>query len=190
MNEVIVIFCLAATGCLVRLSTDRCLQSLARRVPNGTIATGPFHRQPSESPPRAAPVVTVGLALTTYAAIALFLVTELPGQFALHRAMLAFALLCVGGLIGEIARTGTGTRATDGESDDQPQREITPTSVALSVALMIALNLVVAVLVSGQGLLQIIPQQVNVQDQPAELEQIVVVARRGADDNALGSSFL
>ena len=83
MNEVMVIFSLAAAGCLVRLSTDLVLQVLARRVSSGTLANGPHHGSPHESQSKADPVVALGLTLTCYGAIALALVSELPGKTSL-----------------------------------------------------------------------------------------------------------
>jgi len=187
MNEFMVIFSVAAFGCLVRLSTDLIVQFFARKVPSGTIATGPHHGQAPESQPQVDPWVTVGLTLTCYGAIALALVSELPGTLAFQRTWLAFALLCVGGLIGEISRTGsgvdTGSAESDLDADESEAEERTSGSVGLSVALMLALNLAVAVLASGQGLVQIVPPPAPASDsQSTELEQIVVVARRGSAD--------
>jgi hypothetical protein len=195
MNQFMVIFSVAASGCLVRLSTDLVLQFFARKVPSGTIATGPHHGQAPESQPKVDPLVTLGLTLTWYSAIALALVSELPGPLAFQRTWLAFALLCVGGLIGEISRTGTGADPgapeADLDADESETQERTSGSVGLSVALMLVLNLAVAVLSSGQGLVQIVPPPVPTSDnQTTELEQIVVVARRGSDDLANSSTFL
>jgi hypothetical protein len=197
MNEFMVIFSVAAFGCLVRLSTDLIVQFFARKVPSGTIATGPHHGQAPESQPQVDPWVTVGLTLTCYGAIALALVSELPGTLAFQRTWLAFALLCVGGLIGEISRTGSGVDTGSAESDldadesESEAEERTSGSVGLSVALMLALNLTVAVLSSGQGLVQIVPPPVPASNnQSTELEQIVVVARRGSDDLGSSATFL
>ncbi|MGO9993908.1 MAG: hypothetical protein ACLPTF_15525 [Steroidobacteraceae bacterium] len=195
MNEFMVIFSVAAFGCLVRLSTDLVVQFFARKVPSGTIATGPHHGQTPESQPQVDPWVTVGLTLTCYGAIALALVSELPGTLAFQRTWLVFALLCVGGLIGEISRTGTGVDTGSAESDldadESGAEERTSGSVGLSVALMLALNLAVALLSSGQGLVQIVPPPVPASDnQSTELEQIVVVARRGSGDLGSSSTFL
>jgi hypothetical protein len=193
MNEFMVIFSVAASGCLVRLSTDLVVQFFARKVPSGTIATGPHHGQAPESQPQVDPWVTVGLTLTCYGAIALALVSELPGALAFQRTWLAFALLCVGGLIGEISRTGSGVDAGPAESDRDADEseERTSGSAGLSVALMLVLNLAVAVLSSGQGLVQIVPPPAPVSDnQFAELEPIVVVARRGSNDLGSSSTFL
>jgi hypothetical protein len=183
MTEVIVIFSLAAAGCLVRLSTDLVLHMFARKLPNGTIATGPGEGQSSESQPKADPVVAFGVTLTFYGAIALMLVSALPGSLANQRTCLAFALLCVGGLIGEISRAQT--RAAEGEADadsDQPHKAV-PSSAGLSVALMLALNMAVAILASGRGLIPIVPPPAVAKSAPTELEQIVVVARRGSGDS-------
>ncbi len=193
MNEFMVIFSVAASGCLVRLSTDLVVQFFARKVPSGTIATGPHHGQTPESQPQIDPWVTVGLTLTCYGAIALALVSELPGTRAFQRTWLVFALLCVGGLIGEISRTRSGADAGCAESDldADESEERTSGSVGLSVALMLALNLAVAVLSSGQGLVQIVPPPAPASDnQSAELEPIVVVARRGSSDLGSSSTFL
>jgi len=193
MNEFVVIFCVAASGCLVRLSTDLLLQFFARKVPNGTIVTGPHQGQAHESQAKADPVVGLGLTLTGYGAIALALVSELPGALALQRTWLVLALLCVGGLIGEISRAGTASAVSaenDPDAADIESEEPTPRSIGLSVALMLALNVAVAVLLSGQGLVQIVPPAAPVAaNQSPELEQIVVVGRRGSDGPA-GSTFL
>jgi hypothetical protein len=178
MNEVMLIFSLAAAGCLVRLTTDLVLQVLARRVSSGTLANGPNHGSTQESRSKADPVVALGLTLTCYGTIAMGLVSELPGEFAFQRTGLVFALLCVGGLVGEISRTGTTTAAPDGDADEREPVERTPTSVGLSAALMLALNLAIAVLAGGQGLVHIVPPPAPAVGQSAELEQIVVVAKR------------
>lgn len=191
MNEVVVIFSLAVAGCLVRLSTDLVLQVLARRAAAGTTATGPDHGTSHESEPKADPVFTLGLTLTCYGAIALAIVSELPGGLAFQRTWLAFALLCVGGLVGEISRTSShSSPPADVDADDVEPVERTPGSVGLSVALMLAMNLAIAVLASGQGLVQIVPPRVQAGAQSGELEQIVVVARRGSSDQPGSSTYL
>lgn len=196
MNEILVIFSLAATGCLVGLSMDLAMQFFARRVPRGRTVAGPGHGQAPETQSKVEPLVTLGATLACYGAIAAALVSELPGLLAVQRTGLAFALSCVGGLIGEISRTGSGTDKSDANSDEEANsdeggaRERTPSSVGLSVALMLVLNLAIAVLVSGQGLVQVVPPRAPVIDnQSTELEQIVVVARRGTEDLS-GSTFL
>ena len=190
MNEVMVIFLLAAVGCLVRLSTDLVLQVLARRVSSGTLANGPSSASPHESPSKPDPVVALGLTLTCYGTIALALVSALPGAFAFQRTGLVFALLCVGGLVGEISRAGTGTAAADADAEAREPVERTPTSVGLSVALMLALNLAIAVLAGGQGLVHIVPPPAPAAGDATELEQIVVVAKRGSDRTSDSSTFL
>jgi hypothetical protein len=183
MIEVMVIFSLAAAGCVVRMSAAPALQLFARRMPNGTIAGGPSHGQSPEATPTADPVVTFGVTLGCYGAIALALVAKLPGDFASERTYLAFALLCVGGLICEISRARAGNFEAESEDEDVERDELSANSVGLSVALMLTLNLAVAVLCSGQGLVPIIPQPKSVSnDGGAQLEQIVVVARRTTDD--------
>lgn len=192
MNEVMVIFSVAASGCLVRLSADLVLQIFARRVPSGTIATGPHQGHTHDQQPKADPLVALGLTLTCYGALALALVSELPGALAFQRTWLVFALLCVGGLIGEISRARSRSDAEDSdlEADEFEPEERTSGSVGLSVALMLALNLAVAVLSSGQGLIKIVPPPAPVTDnQATELEQIVVVARRASDDLSSSNFF-
>jgi hypothetical protein len=191
MNEVMVIFSLASAGCLVRLATDLALQHFARKAPSGTIASGPCVGHAGGSKVKADPVFGVGLTLTCYGAIALALVSELPGALGNQRTCLAFALFCVGGLIGEIARTGNVAHAGDRDAGEAQSEERTPKSIGLSVALMLTLNLAVAVFASGQGLIQIVPPPPTANGAAAvELEQIVVVARRGSDEHGGSSTFL
>jgi hypothetical protein len=184
MIEAIVIFCLSTTGCLVSLSTDLGLRVFARKLANGSTASGSGPGQSPESRPKADPIVTFGLTLACYGAIALVLVAELAGELAMERTCLAFALLCAGGLIGEIAHS-----RTDHQAHEPSTR--TPGSLGLSIALMLTLNVAVAVLCGGQGLIQIVPPPAPVSAaESAELEQIVVVARRGSDHLRGPSSFL
>jgi hypothetical protein len=191
MNEVMVIFCVAAAGCLVRLSTELALQLAARKVANGTIASGPSDGDSAASKGGVDPVAAVALTLTCYGAIALALVSALPGALASERTCLAFGLLCAGGLIGEISRTGSGAQAGDLDDDEPQPKERTPRSIGLSVALMLALNLALAVLASGQGLIPLVPPPPAANGAAAtELEQIVVVARRGGEDRGSPSKFL
>ena len=181
MNEVLVIFSLAAMGCLARLALDLAMQFFARRAPGGRIAMGPGHGQTVQG--KADPTVTLGATLGCYGAIAMVLVAALPGALAFQRMWFAFALMCVGGLIGEISRAGTGTPPADMDADEGEPDDHTPGSVGLSVALMLALNLAVAVLLSGQGLVQVVPPPASVANPPTQLDQIVVVARRRSDDS-------
>jgi hypothetical protein len=189
MPEIFVIFCLAATGSLVRFSIAFALQFCAKKMRRETMASGPGSSdQPNAS---ADPLVAVGLTLTCYGALALGLILSLPGELAIERTWLAFALLCVGCLVGEISRA----RATSVDRDPQGERDepedVLPSSVGLSMMLMLVLNLAVAVLCSGQGLVGIVPPAPSAnQAQATELEPIVVVAGRGSDPLASSSSFL
>jgi hypothetical protein len=180
------------------LSTDLGLRVFARKLGNGSAGSGSAHGQTAESRPKTTPnpnsnpkpkpkpdpIVTFGLTLACYGAIALVLVAELAGELAMERTCLAFALLCAGGLIGEIAHS-----RTDHQAHDPSTR--TPGSLGLSIALMLTLNVAVAVLCGGQGLIQIVPPPAPVSAaESAELEQIVVVARRGSDHLRGPSGFL
>jgi len=186
-----VIFSLAAAGCLVRLSTDLVLQHFARKAPSGTIVSGPSFGHAAGSRVKADPVFGVGLTLTCYGAIALGLVVALPGALGNQRTCLAFALLCAGGLIGEISRTGTGAAAGDRDAAEPQPAERSPKSIGLSVALMLALTLAIAVLASGKGLIQIVPPPPTANGAAVtELEQIVVVARRGSDGHGGSATYL
>jgi hypothetical protein len=187
MPEIMVIFSLAATGSLVRLSIDFVLQFVARKMAAQTTASGPLHAEPQS---RVDPLVAVGLTLSGYGALALALIFAFPGDLAIQRTGLAFALLCVGGLVGEICRTRGTAVPNDVEVDDESYDGI-PASVGLSMTLTLAMNLAMALLVSGQGLVAIVPPAQPVGDvQATELEPIVVVAGRGSDPLANSSSFL
>jgi hypothetical protein len=188
MPEIMVIFSLAASGSLVRLFIDFALQFVARKMAAETTASGPEHSEPQL---RSDPLVAVGLTLSGYGALALGLILALPGELAIQRTWLAFALLCVGGLVGEICRTRSTAAADDEEVDDDDSHDGIPASVGLSMALTLTMNLAIALLVSGQGLVVIVPPAQPVSEaQAAELEPIVVVAGRGSDPLANSSSFL
>jgi hypothetical protein len=189
MPELMVIFSLAATGSLVRLSTDFALQFVVRKIAAESTASGPGHAP--ETQLQADPLVAVGLALSCYAAIALGLILALPGDLPIQRTWLAFALLSVGGLVGEICRTRSAAPVADPEAEDDESCDGIPASVGLSMSLMLALNLAMALLLSGQGLVAIVPAAHSVSEaQAVELEPIVVVAGRGSDPLASSSSFL
>ena len=188
MPEIMVIFSLAATGSLVRLSIDFALQFVARKMAAETTASGPEHSEPQL---QADPLVAVGLTLTGYGALALGLILALPGDLAIQRTWLTFALLCVGGLVGEICRTRNTAAPDYSELDDDESYDGIPASVGLSMTLMLAMNLAMALLASGQGLVVIVPPAQPVGEaQATELEPIVVVASRGSDPLASYSSFL
>jgi hypothetical protein len=187
MPEIMVIFSLAATGSLVRLSVDFALQFFARKMAAETTVSGPEHSEPQS---QADPLVAVGLTLTGYGALALGLMLALPGDLTIQRTWLAFALLCVGGIVGEICRTRSTAAPDDPELDDESYDGI-PASVGLSMTLMLAMNLAMALLVSGQGLILIVPPAQPVSEaQATELDPIVVVAGRGSDPLASSSGFL
>jgi hypothetical protein len=162
--EFFVLFSLATTGSLVSLAADLALRLIARKTQNEALTTSPG-RGGADSPViDVDPVVTFGFTLAGYGIVALSLVSLLPGPFALERTALAFALLCVGGLISEISTTGTTAQLQnlDLQPEQPPQRD--PISPGLSLALTLVLNLTFAVLSSGQGLLEIVPQK----DQPTD----------------------
>lgn len=189
MPELMVMFSLAATGSLVRLSTDFALQFVARKMAATSTASGPEHS--AETQLRVDPLVAVGLALSCYGAIALGLILALPASLPIQRTWLAFAVLCVGGLIAEICRTRTGTAVVDPEVEDDESYDGIPASVGLSMTLILTLNLAIALLISGQGLVLIVPPTRPANEaQATELEPIVVVAGRGADPLTNSSSFL
>jgi hypothetical protein len=178
--EFLVIFSITASGSLVRLSADLVLRFAARKTQGETIATG-LGGESTAAGHRVDPAFAFGFILACYGAIALVLGVELPGPLALERMSLVFALLCVGGLISEISCTGSTTRppSLDADKDLPPQRK--PVSLQLSVALTLMLNLTFAVLSSGQGLIEIVPQKVAGANHGQELDAIIVVARRAYD---------
>lgn len=187
MSELMVVFFLAATGSLVRLSTDFALRLFTRKIGEESIASGPKHAD--ETPSHPDPLMAVGLTLSGYGAIALGLVLALPGELPVQRTWLAFALLCVGGLVGEICRTRDVACTADPEADDDAQDGV-PASVGLSLTLMLALNLAIGILLSDQGLVTIVPPGPPIAEgQAAQLEPIVVVAGRGSDSLASASSY-
>jgi hypothetical protein len=178
----LVIFSLATAGSLVCLSAELLLKFAARKAPSETVAMGSGRGGPAAPMPRVDPVLTFGWVLACYGAIALGLVSALPGALALERTMLAFALLCVGGLVGEIASTGTTARQPALDGDDEPPAERKPISLPLSVALMLTLNLTVAVVSAGQGLIEIVPPvTAPASAMTEELDPIVVIAMRHRD---------
>jgi hypothetical protein len=95
---------------------------------------------------------------------------------------LAFAVLCVGGLLSEISNTTSTKTALDADEDTPAERA--PLSPRLSLTLALMLNLAFAVVSSGQGLIQIVPPPKDVAvNRAQEMEPIIVVARR-TDDSA------
>ena len=183
MLEFLVLFSLAAVGSLVCLWADLVHKFLARKSRSETVATGPGRGASAASAPHADPVFAFGFTLACYGAISLVLVSALPGALALERTCLAFAVLCVGGLLSEISNTTTTRPSTLDEDEDTPaQRK--PLSPRLSLMLALMLNLAFAVVSSGQGLIQIVPPPKAVtENRTVEMEPIIVVARR-TDDSA------
>jgi len=181
--EFLVLFSLAAVGSLVCLWADLMLRFVARKSRSETVATGPGRGASAASAPHGDPVLAFGFTLACYGVISLVLVSALPGALALERTCLAFAVLCVGGLLSEISSTTTiKPLAPDGDEDAPAQRM--PLSPRLSLTLALMLNLAFAVVGAGQGLIQIVPPPKTVAvNRTQEMEPIVVVARR-TDDSA------
>lgn len=179
MSELPIIFSLTLVGSLVRMSVDLTLKWAAPKV--SSVAASPDRSWGASAGP-ADPVFRCGFILAADGAIVLALVSALPGALGLQRTGLAFALLCVGGLIGEIANTRlTPVAARDGNDELAGTRR--PASRALALASMVALNLAVAVLSSRQSLIDIVPAHDAGADAHAaqELAPLVVVARRRSD---------
>lgn len=178
MIQFLVIFSLAAAGSLIDSSVALAVRVIARRLQSETLTTGLDGAHPSGALPQADPVVTFGFIVGGYGAVALALVNDLPGPCALERTCLAFALLCVGGLIGEISRTGTTTTLPnlDAHSDSPPQRK--PISLPLSAALTLVLNAAFAVLSYGQGLIDIVPMRASAEHVQPASPLLVVAAPR------------
>ncbi|MDB6083676.1 MAG: hypothetical protein JWN43_1557 [Gammaproteobacteria bacterium] len=181
MFEFLAIFSLASSGSLIRLSSDLALRFLARKTQTKTVANGPCGDESAASRYPVDPVVTFGFILACYGAIALALVFALPGPLALERMALAFALLCVGGLITEISCTGSTSQLPRLDADENAPAQRKPISLQLSVALTLMLNLTFAVLSCGQGLIEIAPPKGTTAGRAQELDAIIVVARRPND---------
>ena len=149
---------------------------------------GPGRAASAAAPPGVDPTLTFGFIIACYGAIALVLVSALPGDLALERTLLTYALLCAGGLIGEISITGTTTRPQSLDSLDEQDAieggggKRKPISLGLSLALMVLLNLAFALLISAQGVIDIVPQPKSAAGgRAAELDTIVVIAERTPD---------
>jgi hypothetical protein len=179
--EFLVLFSLAAVGSLVAVWADLMRGFVARKSRSETVATGPGRGASAASAPHGDPVLAFGFTLACYGAISLVLVSAFPGALALERTCLAFAVLCVGGLLSEISNTTTAKPpAPDGDEDAATERE--PLSRRLSLTLALMLNLAFAVVSSGQGLIQVVPPSAVAVNRTQEMEPIIVVARR-ADDS-------
>jgi hypothetical protein len=174
--ESIVNFSLATAGSLVGLSAPVAVRFVARKTQSATIGMAPVRGESPSLEPQVDPVYRFGFILACYGAIALAAVTVLPGALALERTGLAFALLCVGGLIGEISNTRQSASLGPTEDVTAPRKSI---SLKLSVGLMLALNLAFDVLGSGQGLLEVVPPtKAASAGHSQELAPIIVVAQR------------
>lgn len=189
MLQFIVIFSLCVLGSLVGLSADLAHRFAVRRAGNAlmTAGSGPGPggvrggaRSEASAPVRQRdPVVTFGSILACYGVLALALVCALPAPLALERTVLTFAFLCVGGLIGEIAKSSsTVAPEADRDTDDGPAAPREPPSRGLSLTLAVVLNLAFAVLSAGQGLIDIVPPSADRSGSAQELQPILVVAQR------------
>jgi hypothetical protein len=181
IRVLLVIFAIAVLGSLLCLAVGFALNFIARKSHDQTLVLGVGRAEASDdAPPRADPVLVFGFVLACYGATALALVSALPGRFALERTVLAFAVLCVGGLICEISKTRPAVPLNDVELDEPTLARRRRVSSRWSVALAVALNLAFAVLSADQGLVDIVPPKPNA-GHTQELEPIVVVAQRTQD---------
>lgn len=180
MAESVVIFLIVAVGSLVRWSADVALRHFAAKAARETVGVVSKGVCSRVSVGGVDPVVRLGFILAGYGAIVLALVSAVPGDLALERTGFAFALLCAGGVVGEIsgARVTAQTSHTEQEGDDEDDEHSGETSRPLSVALALTLNVSIALLTSGQGLIPIVPLTATTQDR---LEPVIVVAKRSHD---------
>ena len=182
MLEFLVLFSLAATGSSVCLTADLALKFFARKAHGATMATGPGRGASASSPPQADPVLTFGFTLACYGAISLALISALPGALALERTCLTFAILCVGGLINEIAGTTATGSAPSADTEEDTPVPSEPLSPRLAVVLTLVLNVAFAVASAGQGLIHIVPPAHTAGTvHPQEMDPIIVVAQRTDD---------
>lgn len=189
MFEFLVIFCLATLGSLVCLSTEMAQRAVARKSEAEAMASAAGRgRSVSAGQPSADPALSFGFILACYGAFALGLVCELPGSFALERTVLAFAWLCAGGLIGKIASTGSNAApATEGDADPAQSK---PMSSRLAVALTVTLDVALALLCSGQGLIDVVPPKPASAAYAQVLDPIIVVAARRHEPEGRSESLL
>ena len=99
------------------------------------------------------------------------------------RTCLAFALLCVGGLIGEISNTGLRTTVPGHEAPDDARLLPRRVPHRFSLTSTLILNLAVALLCQGQALIDIVPARDphSSRGRAQELAPVIVVARRSHD---------
>jgi hypothetical protein len=180
MTEFPVIFSLGAVGSLVRMSVGLTLKLVAPKPQSGTVAMSPERPWCATAALPVDPIVRFGFILACDGAIVLALVSALPGAQGLERTCLAFALLCVGGLIGEISSTGLTTNAPNMDADESPAAPRRPVSRRLALALTLMLNGAVAALAGSQDLIDIVPPRTAIAG-TQELDPVIVVARRPFD---------
>jgi hypothetical protein len=182
MAEFVVIFSIVAAGSLVRWSIGFAFKRLAIKAAGEAVevvSKGPWSGAPDDG---VDPIARVGFILTSYGVIVLALVSAVPGELPLERTAFAFALLCVGGLVGEISGAGvtTETSAPEAGRREQPDETQTgETSRPLSVALAVTLNVSIALLTANQGLIQIVPLDAFAHSD--RLDPVIVVAKRSHD---------
>lgn len=169
------ILCLCTGGSLICSLVSVLLGAIARRTQSDRLTAGSDGDASSIQGIDTDPVVSFGFVLICYGALALALVNALPGPRALERTALAFALLCVGGLISEISTTGSTARLPHLDADCEPVDERQPISIGLSIALALVLNCAVAIMSYGQELIEVIPPAVHRDSQPASLEPVIVI---------------
>lgn len=190
MVESLIIFSIAAVGSLVRWSADVALKRHAVRQARetvGSVANPAWSDIPFGS---VDPILRVGFTLACYGAIVLVLVSASPGELALERTGFAFALLCAGGLVGEISSAGVTPQPPAVDEVQRDAEHARRTSRALAMALTLTLNASIAVLTSGQRLIPIVTLT-SATAQAYRLEPVVVVARRKHDalEEQMGSEL-
>jgi hypothetical protein len=180
MIEFMVIFSVATVGSLVRLSAGLALKLFVRKPQSETIAAGSGRSWVSPALP-VDPALRFGFILACDGALVLAFVSAMPGDLALERTGLTFALLCAGGLIGEICSGATTARLPHLEAHERAAPQPVPTPRRLSAAWTLVLNLGVAVLCTGQGLIEIVPPKTLSAARVEELDPVIVIAQRSYD---------
>ena len=165
----------------MRLSAIVCLKLVSPKGQGETIAEGPGRGWSAATAPPADPILRFGMILVGNGGIVLALVSAFPGALAFERAGLAFSLLCAGGLIGEIASTGAVPKVTAVDVEEEKGATDAALSRRLSLALAVMLNLSLAVLISGRGLVEILPPAPATANHVQELESVIVIAARPHD---------
>lgn len=188
MVEILVIFSIAAAGSLVRWSVDTGLKRVAIKEARETVeivSKGVWNTLPAGA---VDPVLRVGFTLACYGAIVLALVSALPGALALERTGFAFALLCAGGVVGEISAARDMAQMRNPDDMELDVSGPGQASRPLAMALALTLNLSIAVLTAGHGLIPIVTLSQST-ERFDKLEPVVVVARRSHDplDGTMGS---